>query len=97
MTRFVLGFAALAIVANATTASAALAPAPVAKMIPVTDTYFGTTIVDPYRWMETTPQSPDFLAFMKANSDRTRAALDALPGRAKLAARIGELADTAVS
>ena len=49
MKRFVLGFAALAIVANATTASAALAPAPVAKMIPVTDTYFGTTIVDPYR------------------------------------------------
>lgn len=97
MKRSLLGAAALAIVANATAVSAALAPAPVAKTIPVTDTYFGTTIVDPYRWMETTPQSPDFLAFMKANNDRTRAALDALPGRAKLAARIGELADTAIS
>ena len=26
--------------------------APVAPSRPVTDTYFGTTVLDPYRWME---------------------------------------------
>lgn len=76
--------------------SAATLPMPVAKKIPVSDTYFGTTVVDPYRWMEATPQSPDFQAYLKSNADRTRVLLDSLPGRAKLAKRIGELADTAV-
>jgi len=95
MKRLLLATAMLA-GSTATAVSAALPPMPAAKQIPVTDTYYGKAVVDPYRWMETTPQSPDFLAFMKANSERTRAALDALPGRAKLAARIAELAETAV-
>ncbi len=76
--------------------SAAIPPLPAAKKIPVADTYYGTTVVDPYRWMETTPQTPDFRAYLKANADRTRAILDSLPGRAKLAERITQLADTSV-
>jgi len=90
--------AAVAFVASAATAvSAALLPMPLAKQIPVTDTYYGRTVVDPYRWMEATPQSPDFVAFMKANNDRTRGVLDSLPGRAKLVTRLTQLANTAVS
>jgi len=82
---------------SATAVSAALLPMPLAKQIPVTDTYYGRTVVDPYRWMEATPQSPDFVAFMKANNDRTRGVLDSLPGRAKLVTRLTQLANTAVS
>ena len=70
----------------------ALAPAPVAKKVPVTDTYFGTRVVDPYRWMEA--KGPDLLAYLRAQNDRTRAVLDSLPGRAPLEARIRQLADT---
>jgi len=83
------------VLSAATAALAALPPAPVAKKIPVTDTYFGQTVVDPYRWMET-PGDPDLLAYLKAQNDRTRAILDAMPGRAALVARLKQLADTAV-
>ena len=90
---FVTVAAAVACIA---TASAALPPIPVAKRVPVKDTYYGTSIVDPYRWMEATPRSPEFLAYLKANNDRTRSIFDGMPGRAKLTARLTELADTAV-
>jgi prolyl oligopeptidase len=73
-------------------AGAALPPAPVAKRIPVTDTYFGTSVVDPYRWMEA--NGPDLRAYLQAQNDRTRGALDALPGRGALEARLRGLADT---
>ncbi|HZO94558.1 MAG TPA: prolyl oligopeptidase family serine peptidase [Candidatus Baltobacteraceae bacterium] len=81
------------VLSAATAALAALPPAPVAKKVPVRDTYFGQTVVDPYRWMET-PGNPDLLAFLKAHNDRTRAILDSMPGRAGLVARLRELADT---
>ncbi len=82
--------ASLAVVSAA---SAALPPAPVAKRVPVTDTYFGKTVIDPYRWMET--NGPDLQAYLKANNDRTRRILDALPGRAALASRLAALSETA--
>src|SRR6202011_5187738 len=71
---------AAAVLGCATAAAAALPPAPSAQRVPVTDTYFGTSVVDPYRWMET--GGPDFQAFLKAHNDRTRAVLDSIPGRA---------------
>ena len=74
-------------------ALAAIPAAPVAKTIPVTDDYFGTKVVDPYRWMEE-PKNPDLDAYLKAQSDRTRAVLDAIPGRAALLARLSALAET---
>jgi prolyl oligopeptidase len=80
-------------VSLAAPAAAALPPAPVAKTVPVSDTYFGTTVVDPYRWMEE-PGNPDFAAYLKAQSQRTRAILDSIPGRKKLADRLASLVDT---
>jgi prolyl oligopeptidase len=88
--------AAAFVLCAATAALAALPPAPVAKKVPVTDTYFGQTVVDPYRWMET-PGNPDLLAYLKAQNDRTRAILDSMPGRATLVARLKQLADTNVA
>jgi prolyl oligopeptidase len=47
--------------------------APVAPARPVTDVYFGTTVVDPYRWMEA--GGPELLDYMKAENAVTEAAL----------------------
>ncbi len=63
---------------------------PVAPVRPVSDTYFGTTVVDPYRWMED-DKSTELAPWMKAQADFTRTQLDALPQRAALLARIKEL------
>jgi prolyl oligopeptidase len=57
---------------------------------PVTDDYFGTKIVDPYRWLETT-SDPEVIAWMKAQNDYTRAVLARIPGRDELLARIKSL------
>ncbi len=64
---------------------------PVAPVRPVSDTYFGVTVTDPYRWME--QDSPERAAWLKGQSDFTRGALDALPQRAALLARIHELGE----
>ena len=56
----------------------------------VTDTYFGVKVPDPYRVFED-PKSPALLTYFKAQNAYTRTVLDALPGRAKLSARIGSL------
>jgi len=66
-------------------------PAPSAKSDPVADTYFGTKVVDPYRWMEK-PGSLELTAYLKAEGDRTRAILDRIPGRRALSARLMSLA-----
>lgn len=56
----------------------------------VRDTYFGTTIVDPYRWMEA-PGSRDFAAWLAAEGAHARRTLEALPERRALLTRIQEL------
>ncbi len=91
VTSALLGMGALAVAA-----SAAIPPAPVARTEPVTDTYFGTKVVDPYRWMEK-PGSPELATYLKAEDDRTRAVLASLPGRKALLARLASLADTVTS
>ena len=64
----------------------------------VADTYFGTVVVDPYRWMEApTPSNPEFRKFLEAQNEHARAVLDRIPGRAALAARIRALDDTIIS
>jgi len=57
---------------------------------PITDDYFGTKVVDPYRWLENT-SDPEAIAWMKAQNDYTRAVLARIPGRDELLARIKSL------
>ncbi len=60
--------------------AAAPPPAPVARVAPVVDDYFGTKISDPYRWMESEPE-PEFGAYLHAENDHARAVLALIPGR----------------
>jgi prolyl oligopeptidase len=68
---------------------------PVARVEPVTDTYFGERIVDPYRWMEN-PKDRDFEPFMRGQAEWARKILDAIPGRNKLYERIRQLSGETV-
>lgn len=63
---------------------------PVAPVRPVTDTYFGTPVVDNYRYMENL-KDPEVQAWMKGQANYTRKVLDSLSGRAALAQRIQAL------
>jgi len=67
---------------------------PVAETRPVTDSYFGTSVPDPYRYMENT-KDPQVQTWFKAQADYTRTALDAIPGRAALLADIEKYGDAA--
>jgi prolyl oligopeptidase len=60
---------------------------PVAPVRPVTDTYFGTQVVDPYRWMEDRT-APEFLDYMHHQGAYARAVIDRIPGRDRLQQRI---------
>ncbi len=83
--------AAVFAVSTFTVAFAADAP-PVAPVHPVTDTYFGTPVVDPYRDFENL-KDPAVQGWMKAQADYTRGVLDAIPGRDALLARIHALSN----
>ncbi|MEP6503646.1 MAG: prolyl oligopeptidase family serine peptidase, partial [Betaproteobacteria bacterium] len=63
---------------------------PVAAVKPATDTYFGTTVTDGYRYMEDLGL-PEVQQWAHGQADYTRSVLDAIPARAKLLARIAEL------
>ncbi|HEY3812898.1 MAG TPA: prolyl oligopeptidase family serine peptidase [Caulobacteraceae bacterium] len=79
---------AAAVSVLATAASAAPLPKPpVAAVEPVTDTYFGVSVTDPYRWMEDRT-APRFLDWAKGENDYARATLAQIPGRDALAKRI---------
>src|SRR5438128_152343 len=68
---------------------------PVARVEVVRDTYFGETLEDPYRWMEN-DKDPDWLPFLKAQNESTRAVLDKVPGRDALLKRIQQLSGDTV-
>jgi prolyl oligopeptidase len=56
----------------------------------VVDTLHGVKIADPYRWLED-QNSPETRAWIEAQDACTRAVLDAVPGRAKITARLSQL------
>jgi prolyl oligopeptidase len=56
---------------------------PAAPIHPVTNVYWGTPVVDDYRWMEK-PGSKRLAAWMKAQNAYTRSILDSMPGHRKL-------------
>ncbi len=64
--------------------------APVARVEPVSDVYFGETITDNYRWMEN-PKDPDWLPFLENQNKHTRGVIDSIPGRDKILARIKDV------
>jgi prolyl oligopeptidase len=74
-------------------AQAAPAAPPVAPVRAASDSYFGTTVTDSYRYMEDL-SAADVQQWAKAQADDTRSTLDAIPGRAPLLARIRELEDS---
>ena len=69
---------------------------PAAPPRPVTDTYFGTSVVDSYRWLEEVDSS-ETQQWMKVADAHARATLARVPGRDALAARIAELEAGAVA
>src|SRR5207244_13200490 len=73
-----------------------LAAPPVAPIRAVQDDYYGTTVVDPYRYMEDL-QNHEVQAWLKAQNDYTRAALTRIPGRNDLLARIRQLDEAATA
>jgi prolyl oligopeptidase len=63
---------------------------PAARKADTRDTYFGTAVADPYRWMEDL-NSPELKQWIDAQNAVTAAYLDALPVRDALKSRITEL------
>lgn len=88
-----LAMAALLCTAVAATAQTKPAPAPVRD---VTETFFGVTVSDPYRYMEDMKNS-DVAAWMKAEADYTRAVLDKVPQRAELLKEVTMYGDAAAA
>ena len=74
----------------------AAAPPPVARVVPVTQTLFGTTLTDNYRWMEN-DSDPDWLPYLKGQNVAARAALAAIPGRDALLKRVATLSGDAAA
>ena len=63
---------------------------PAARRSDHVDTYFGTQVPDPYRWMEDV-DSAEVKTWVDAENSLTRAALDGVPGRAAMHARLTAL------
>src|ERR1700743_1761934 len=63
---------------------------PMTPKHPVTNTYFGTTVVDDYQWLENF-DDPAVKAWNAAEKKIRRAYLDKLPAREAVAARLKQL------
>ena len=67
----------------------------VAPLRPVTETFFGQTVTDPYRYMEEV-KTPEVADFLRAQGEHARRTLDAIPGRAAMESRINSLSEAGV-
>ncbi len=65
---------------------------PPARTVEQTDDYHGTSVADPYRWLED-PTSPEVKAWVDAENLVTRGFLDAIPGRQRIAERLRTVAN----
>ncbi|MCK6458670.1 MAG: prolyl oligopeptidase family serine peptidase [Planctomycetes bacterium] len=63
---------------------------PPAAEVDVVDTYHGTAVADPYRWLEE-EDSPATRAWIEAQNEVTREYLDDLPGRERIRGRLESL------
>jgi prolyl oligopeptidase len=73
-------------------ATTALAAPPVAGVKDVPTTHHGTTVPDPYRWLEDSKSAPA-QSWLKAQGAAARSVLDRIDGRDAIAQRLSELAD----
>ena len=87
--RSTLALLGLAALAAAFTQEPTARP-PIAPVRPATDGYFGTKVIDPYRWLEDR-KSPETQAWIEAENKYTQSLLAALPGRERLKQRLTEL------
>ena len=80
--------------------AAAIVPAyakpPVAPVKNVSDTYFGVTVADPYRYMEDL-KNPDVAAWMKAQAEYTRETLAKIPQREEMLQEVTAFGDAAAA
>jgi prolyl oligopeptidase len=88
--RLLAGLTLLSLLGAAAAAGAAPAGYPAARRTTTTDTYHGTTVADPYRWLEDA-QASDTQAWVTEQNKLTRRHLDGDPGRAALKARLTRL------
>ena len=97
----------LFVAASSTATAAALSPSaawaidpvpmpPVARVVPVTETLFGTTLTDNYCWTEN-DKDRDWLPYLKGQNAVARAALAAIPGRDALLKRGSALSGDAAA
>ncbi|MDZ4811827.1 MAG: prolyl oligopeptidase family serine peptidase [Pseudomonadota bacterium] len=63
---------------------------PTAKTVEQTDTYHGTVVFDPYRWMEDL-DSPQLATWVEAENQLVRDYLANVPGRDKIKSRLQEI------
>lgn len=76
----------LALLAGTAAAAPPAPPAPLPPK-PATETLFGTSVTDPYRYFEDA-RNPAVTAWMKAEGHYTRAVIDAIPGHADILRRL---------
>ncbi|RKH68694.1 S9 family peptidase [Corallococcus interemptor] len=89
-TRIAVTTAALLLPLVSTAAGKAPAKPVAAEKQPVETTYHGTTVADPYQWMESATD-PKVQQWTDSQNSFTRAYLDKLPGREPLRQRITEI------
>ncbi|ASD69424.1 prolyl oligopeptidase family serine peptidase [Pseudoalteromonas piscicida] len=65
---------------------------PITKTGTVVDSYFGTQVADPYRWLED-DKSAETAAWVKAQNETTQAYLSQIPYRKDIEKRLTELLD----
>src|SRR5579871_2116203 len=91
--RFSVVSAAVIVIAASALSLKAQSGPPATERQEVTETFFGQTVTDPYRWLEKW-QDGKAAEWLKAQDTYTRALLANIPGREKFLARVKEL-DTA--
>ncbi len=69
---------------------------PVAAVRAVSETFFGQSVTDPYRYLEDI-KNPEVQAFMRGQGEFARKALDVIPGRARMLDRIAELSEAGIA
>jgi prolyl oligopeptidase len=89
--RLVYMIASLFVLAAAVCAADDAKPAPpIAEKRPLNEDFYGTKIIDNYRWLED-GKNPDTQKWVKGEMAYTRALLDPLPGREAIQKRLTEL------